>query len=129
MNNATTATNVVLNPAISPSVWLIPSSLIILKNSIEGYNNKLKISDENMKFGINENLNYYGKTTSSVVKKINTSNIGIGLKKMETLRETTVKKQQQKKMTKKMKKLSPKHQCQQKHNHFVFCYVRWCFDC
>ena len=45
MNTVITATNVVLNVALSPSLWLIPSSLIILKNPIEGYNNKLKVSN------------------------------------------------------------------------------------
>lgn len=61
MNITISSTNVILNVAISPSLWLIPSSLIILKNPIEGYNNKLKVSNENMKFGINKNLNYYGE--------------------------------------------------------------------
>ena len=61
MNTAITATNVVLNTAISPTLWLIPSSMVILKNPIEGYNNKLKVSNENMVFGINEKLNYYGE--------------------------------------------------------------------
>ena len=61
MNEAITATNVILNTAISPTLWLIPSSLIILKNPIEGYNNKLKVSTEDMKFGINKKLNFYGK--------------------------------------------------------------------
>ena len=83
MNTAITATNIVLNVAISPSLWLIPSSLIILKNPIEGYNNKLKVFDENMVFGINENLNYYGKITSPMRKQHNTE-----LKKLEKLSET-----------------------------------------
>ena len=48
MNQAVSATNVVLNTAISPTLWLIPSSLIILKNPIEGYNNKLKVSTPNV---------------------------------------------------------------------------------
>ena len=71
MNQAISSTNVVLNTAISPTLWLIPSSLIILKNPIEGYNNKLKVSDKNMVFGINKNLNYYGSKTceTSPVKK------------------------------------------------------------
>ena len=69
MNQAVTATNVVLNTAISPTLWLIPSSFSILKNPIEGYNNKLKVSNENMVFGVNDNLNYFGKVKSSPVKK------------------------------------------------------------
>ena len=67
MNEAITATNVILNTAISPTLSLIPSSLIILKNPVEGYNNKLKVSTEDMKFGINKGLNYYKK---SPVKKL-----------------------------------------------------------
>ena len=59
MNRSITGTNVVLNLAISPSLWLIPSNLIILKNPINGYNNKLRVTTTNMKFGINENLNYF----------------------------------------------------------------------
>ena len=71
----------VINTAISPTLWLIPSSLIILKNPIDGYNNKLKVSDKNMVFGINKNLNYYGSKTSetSPVKKQH----NIELKKLE----------------------------------------------
>ena len=68
MNVAVTATNVILNTAISPTLWLIPSSLIILKNPIEGYNNKLKVSTQDMRFGINKGLNYYKK--SPVKKKL-----------------------------------------------------------
>ena len=63
MNQAISSTNVVLNTAISPTLWLIPSSLIILKNPIDGYNNKLKVSNKNMVFGINKNLNYYWSKT------------------------------------------------------------------
>ena len=59
MNIAVSSTNVILNTAISPSLWLIPSSMIILKNPIEGYNNKLKVSSEGMKFGINKKLNFF----------------------------------------------------------------------
>ena len=84
MNEAVSATNVILNTAISPILWLIPSSLIILKNPIEGYNNKLKVSTENMFFGINNNLNYSGKKEEkekSPVKKQHQ----IGVKKLETL--------------------------------------------
>ena len=61
MNIAVSSTNVILNTAISPSLWLIPSSMIILKNPIEGYNNKLKVSSEGMKFGINKKLNFFPK--------------------------------------------------------------------
>ena len=71
MNEAVSATNVILNTAISPTLWLIPSSLIILKNPIQGYNNKLKVSTEDMVFGINKDLNYQGvkKEETLSVKK------------------------------------------------------------
>ena len=76
MNQAISSTNVVLNTAISPTLWLIPSSLIILKNPIEGYNNKLKVSDENMVFGINENLNHVATPSGyGEVKKLNGNSI------------------------------------------------------
>ena len=42
MNRAIQSTNVVLYLAISPSLWLIPSNLIILKNLIMGFNNEVK---------------------------------------------------------------------------------------
>ena len=57
MNRAISSTNVVLKTAISPSLLLIPSHLIILKNPIKGCNNKLRVAITNMKFGINEKLN------------------------------------------------------------------------
>ena len=60
MNQAVTSTNVVLNMAISPSLWLIPNNLIILDKPIVGYNNKLKASNESMNFGLNKNVIYYG---------------------------------------------------------------------
>ena len=56
MNRSITDTNLVRNLAISPSLWLIPSTLIILKNPIKGYNNKLRIATTNMKFCINADI-------------------------------------------------------------------------
>ena len=90
MNQAVSATNVILNIAISPTLWLIPSSLIILKNPIEGYNNKLRVSTENMFFEINNNLNYNGEEKSPVKKQHH-----IGVKKLETLgdKKSPVKKE------------------------------------
>ena len=73
MNQAITSTNVVLNIAISPTLWLIPSSLIILEKPIVGYN-KLRVSDETMKFGLNKNVNYYG-TTNNNPKKIHQDSV------------------------------------------------------
>ena len=57
MNRSITDTNVILNLAISPSLWLMSSNLIIIKNPIKGYNNKLRVATINMNFGVNENLN------------------------------------------------------------------------
>ena len=37
-----------------------PPNMIILKNPIEGYNNKLRIARWNMVFGLNIKLNYSG---------------------------------------------------------------------
>lgn len=44
--------------AVSPSLWLLPSNLIILKYSIVAYNNNLKIATNDMNFGLNSNLDY-----------------------------------------------------------------------
>ena len=60
MNKAVSDTNVVLNLAVSPSLWLLPSNAVILKNRIDGYNNKLRIASENMKFGVNPKVNDVG---------------------------------------------------------------------
>ena len=40
MNKAVSDTNAVLNLTVSPSLWLLLYSEVILKNSIDGYNNK-----------------------------------------------------------------------------------------
>ena len=58
MNRAITDTNIILNMAVSPSLWLLSNNLILLKNPIPGYNNRLKIASKDTKFGINEKLNY-----------------------------------------------------------------------
>ena len=47
----------VFNIAVSPILWLLPSNFILLNTPIPGYNNKLKISDKSMKFGLNEDIN------------------------------------------------------------------------
>ena len=87
MNQAVSDTNVVLNTAISPTLLLIPSSLIILKNPIEGYNNKFKVSTKDMVFGINDGLNYQGVEKNSPVKKQHQ----LSIKKLETLEEEKIK--------------------------------------
>ena len=56
-NRAIRDTNIILNLAISPSLWLMSNNLIIIKNSIKDFNNKLQVATINMTFGVNENLN------------------------------------------------------------------------
>ena len=58
MRTAIKDTNAVLNMAITPSIILIPSSMIILKGKVEGYNNVLTLATNAMKFGVNTNVNY-----------------------------------------------------------------------
>ena len=69
MNRAVSDTNVILNTVVSSSLWLISSSLIILKEPIIGYNNKLKVAIEGMRFGVNQSVNYVG------VKKVHLKKI------------------------------------------------------
>ena len=57
MRTAIENTNVVLNLVICPGIILIPSSMIILKKRVEGYNNYLTLATKDMKFGVNENVN------------------------------------------------------------------------
>ena len=80
MRKAIKDTNVVLNTAISPGIILIPSNLIILDKMVPGYNNVLKLATKGMKFGKNDNVNYFepseqpgsGSTsTSSVPTSVN----------------------------------------------------------
>ena len=59
MRKAIRHTNVVLNPAISPGIILVPSNLIILKEMVVGYNNVLKLATGSMKFGENDDVNYF----------------------------------------------------------------------
>ena len=75
LNNYRTAikdTYAILNQNISPGLLIIPSSLIILDKPIPGYNNTVRISDINMRFGTNKDLNKKplrlsgGATTDSV---------------------------------------------------------------
>ena len=58
MRTAIKDTNVVLNMAITPGIILIPSNMIILKEKVAGYNNVLTLATKDMKFGVNENVNY-----------------------------------------------------------------------
>ena len=57
MRAAIENTNVLLNLVICPGIILIPSSMIILKKRVEGYNNYLTLATKDMKFGVNEDVN------------------------------------------------------------------------
>ena len=70
MNLAISDTNVVLDIAISPSLWLLPSNMIIQKTTIPGYNNMFRVATKNMKFGLNKNINYYATIRKNTPKKI-----------------------------------------------------------
>ena len=57
--------NSILNLAISPSSWLLPSNMIILEKRILGNNNTLlKASEEGTKFGIKSGINYHEPTVA-----------------------------------------------------------------
>ena len=78
MRTAIKATNVVLNMAITPGIILIPSNMIILKEKVAGYNNVLTLATKDMKFGVNENVNYVKpvqqeeKVTTKVQEEVTT---------------------------------------------------------
>ena len=46
-----------LNLAMCPGAWLMPARMIINKESIVGYNNKLKQAKAGMKLSVNNNVN------------------------------------------------------------------------
>ena len=69
MRTAIKATNVVLNMAITPGIILIPSNMIILKEKVAGYNNVLTLATKDMKFGVNENVNYVKPVVTNVQEK------------------------------------------------------------
>ena len=58
MRTSIQATNIVLNLAVVPNVILMPSNFVILDKKIEGYNNVLTTATDEMKFGINKDVNY-----------------------------------------------------------------------
>ena len=57
MRTAIQAMHVILDTAIIPGVSLVPSSLIILKEPISGYNNILLTANDSMSFGLNSEVN------------------------------------------------------------------------
>ena len=65
MRKAIKDTNVVLNIVISPRIILIPSNLIILDKMVAGYNNVLKLATRSMKFGKNDDVNYFKPSEES----------------------------------------------------------------
>ena len=77
MRKAIKDTNVVLNMVISPGIILIPSNLIILDKMVPGYNNVLKLATKGMRFGKNDDVNYFepseepGSGSSSVPTSVN----------------------------------------------------------
>ena len=84
MRKAIKDMNVVLNMVISPGIILIPSNLIILKEMVTGYNNVLKLATRGMKFGKNEDVNYFkpseepgsgSGSTSSVPSPVNVRSV------------------------------------------------------
>ena len=85
-----TDTNVALNIAISPSLWLLPSNLILLNKPIQGYNNKLKVSNENMKFGLNNDINRVP------IKELQMDTLGDENPKRNTKRQYSKKNQKKK---------------------------------
>ena len=61
MREAVDKSNQVLNLAVSPDVFLLPSDMTILKERIPGYNNVLyTASEKSMRFGVNSKVNYSG---------------------------------------------------------------------
>ena len=68
MRTAIKDTNVVLNMAITPGIILIPSNMIILKEKVAGYNNVLTLATKDMKFGVNENVNYVKPVQQEITK-------------------------------------------------------------
>ena len=65
MRKAIKDTNVVLNMVISPGIILIPSNFIILDKMVPGYNNVLKLATKGMKFGKNDDVNYFQSSEES----------------------------------------------------------------
>ena len=70
MRRSIVDTNVTLNTAISQTMILVPSSMVILKKPIPGYNNILTTANKDMKFGVNSMVNYVGVKKKSEDKKV-----------------------------------------------------------
>ena len=76
INNLRTAienTNVLLNLVICPGITLIPSSMIILKKRVAGYNNYLTLATKDMKFGVNEDVNRAKRGAVKIIREPTTT--------------------------------------------------------
>ena len=71
-------TNVLLNLVICPGIILIPSSMIILKKRVAGYNNYLTLATKDMKFSVNEDVNRVRTEGSKDVPQTGNENEGGG---------------------------------------------------
>ena len=71
-------TNVLLSLVICPGIILIPSSMIILKKRVAGYNNYLTLATKDMKFSVNEDVNRVRTEGSKDVPQTGNENEGGG---------------------------------------------------
>ena len=61
MRKAISDLNQVVNLAVSPQTFLLPSDMTILNERIPGYSNVLfGASEKGMRFGVNSGVNYSG---------------------------------------------------------------------
>ena len=65
-----------LDLAISPGTWLLPSKMVVNTESVVGYNNKLKKATSFMKIGVNSDLNI------PVRRSVSKHNFGSGAVKL-----------------------------------------------
>ena len=69
MRTAIENTNVLLNLVICPGIILIPSSMIILRKRVAGYNNYLTLATKDMKFGVNEDVNRAKRGAVKIIRE------------------------------------------------------------
>ena len=77
-----------LDLAIAPGVWLMPSNMIINTESVIGYNNNLMKATDEMKFGVNTNINLETKTVG-ISHNLGSSKVKLPHAAVETKRSTT----------------------------------------
>ena len=107
MNLAISDTKIILDLAISPKLWLLPSKMIIQKNIIPGYNNMLCMATKDMKFGLNKNINYF-HNNRDLQKKIHQNALTSHLDSLSNSIQQQNQKEEKKIITYKDKK-SPQH--------------------